>query len=181
MGIRKINSKIDFISPSEEAISLHEAAHACVALIVGITPDCIEFIDDTSSPGHARNSIPVGDQKQRRLIACAAYAVEYNLYISGRLTKGDGELIDEKTFIQIAVAQNASMDKEIFFDENREGDNGCWPSEDDEAFMKMGQSLAPHIPMDAVFALAEAMLNERHLDSDRILEVTEPHLPNNSK
>jgi hypothetical protein len=75
--LRRIPHLIDFATPSDEAICLHEAGHASAALVVGLIPEFIEFVDDEGSKGRARNRMPVGDPQQRRLVASAAYAVEY--------------------------------------------------------------------------------------------------------
>ena len=101
--MRRVPHFIDFETPSDEAICLHEAGHACAALIVGLVPEFIEFVDDEGSEGRARNRMPIGDPQQRRLVACAAYAVEYNLFRAGRLTSAAGGTITEKAFIHIAI------------------------------------------------------------------------------
>lgn len=162
---------IDFETPSDEATCLHEAGHATAALVVGLVPEFIEFVEEEDSKGRARNRIPGGDAQQRRLVACAAYAVEYNLFTAGRLTNAKGVVIDEKTFIQIAVGQNASLDKINFFGEDRERPNKKWPETEDRQFMSTGQQIARRLPMDLVFALAEAMLNERRVERTRVLEI----------
>lgn len=169
--LRQIPHLIDFETPSDEAICLHEAGHACAALAVGLVPEFIEFVDDEGSTGRARNRIPVGDPQQRRVVACAAYAVEYNLFRAGRLTDASGAAIDEKNFIHHAIGQNAALDKQKFFGTNREQANGCWPEADDRAFMVAGQGVATAIPMECVEALAEALLNEHRLERDRIVEI----------
>ncbi|ASL41143.1 MULTISPECIES: hypothetical protein [Acetobacter] len=172
--LRQIPHLIDFETPSDEAICLHEAGHACAALVVELVPEFIEFVDDAGSQGRARNRIPVGEPQQRRLVACAAYAVEYNLYMAGRLTNATGVTIDQKAFIQLAIGSNAAHDKVQFFGENREGPDKRWPAYDDETFMATGQGLAKMLPMDLVVALAEAMLNERRVERERILEIAAP-------
>jgi len=169
--LKKIQFLIDFVTPSEEAICLHEAGHACAAFMVGLTPELIEFLDDKGSNGRARSRIPVGNCEERRMVACAAFAVEYNLYRAERLTDASGVAINEGTFIHHAVAQNAALDKQSFFADNREQPDGCWPKADDEAFMEAGQCIAKKIPMECVEALAEALLNERRLEGDRITEI----------
>lgn len=174
--MRRIPHLIDFETPSDEAICLHEAGHACAALVVGLVPEFIEFVDDEGSEGRARNRMPVGDPEQRCVVACAAYAVEYNLYMAGRLTNAAGGGIAEKTFIHLAIGNNAALDKVKFFGEDREGANKTWPAADDRAFMTAGQRIAGRLPMDLVVALAEAMLNERRVDRVRILEIAAPFL-----
>jgi hypothetical protein len=168
---KKIPQLIDFMTPSEEAISLHEAGHACAALVLGLIPEFIEFVDDPAAPGQARNRIPVDNVEQQQLVACGAYAVEYNLFRAGRLTDTSGAAVDEKTFIQLAVGNNASGDKVRFYGESREQSNGRWPKADDERFMLVGQQIAATMPMACVAALAEALLNERRLERCRILEI----------
>ncbi|MGT2441024.1 hypothetical protein ACU4GH_40390 (plasmid) [Bradyrhizobium betae] len=175
-GVKTIPIKIDFVTPSDEAICLHEAGHTYAALVVGLYPVLVEFVHLEGSPGLARNSIPVGDDGQRRLVACAAYAVEYKLFRAGRLTDASGAVLDEKTFIHYAIGGNAALDKVKFFGEDREQANGCWPAADDRAFMDAGAGLARHLSMDCVFAIAEAMLNERRLERDRIIEIAAPFL-----
>lgn len=174
--MRRVPHFIDFETPSDEAICLHEAGHACAALIVGLVPEFIEFVDDEGSEGRARNRMPIGDPQQRRLVACAAYAVEYNLFRAGRLTSAAGGTITEKAFIHIAIGNNAALDKVKFFGEDREGPNKTWPEADDRAFMTAGQQIAGRLPMDLVVALAEAMLNEHRVERGRILEIATPFL-----
>ena len=174
--MRRIPHLIDFETPCDEAICLHEAGHACAALVVGHIPEFIEFVDDDGLQGRARNCMPVGDPQQRRLVACAAYAVEYNLYMAGRLTNAAGVVIDERTFIHLAIGNNAALDKTKFFGEDREGSDKTWPADDDRAFMTAGHQLSGRLPIDPVVALAEAMLNERRLERARLLEIAAPFL-----
>jgi hypothetical protein len=174
--LRRIPHLIDFATPSDEAICLHEAGHASAALVIGLIPEFIEFGDDEGSKGRARNRIPVGDRQQRRLVASAAYAVEYNLFRAGRLTNAAGGAIDEKTFIHLAIGQNAAFDKVQFFGEDRERSDKTWPADDDRAFMTAGQQLAGSLPMGLVIDLAEAMLNERHVERARLLGIAAPFL-----
>jgi hypothetical protein len=176
MALRRIPQLIDFETPSDEAICLHEAGHACAALVVGLIPEFVEFVDEEGAKGRARNRIPVGDTQQRLIVASAAYAVEYNLFMAHRLTNASCVVIDEKTFIHLAIGQNAALDKIQFFGEDREGADKMWPANDDRTFMAAGQRIAGSLPMGLVFALAEAMLNERRLERARILEIAEPFL-----
>jgi hypothetical protein len=176
MVLRRIPQLIDFETPSDEAICLHEAGHACAALVVGLIPEFIEFVDDEGAKGRARNRIPVGDTQQRRVVASAAYAVEYNLFMAHRLTNASCVVIDEKTFIHLAIGQNAALDKIQFFGEDREGPDKTWPVNDDRSFMTVGQQIAGSLPMGLVVALAEAMLNERRVERARILEIAAPFL-----
>jgi hypothetical protein len=173
--LRRISHLIDFETPSDEAICLHEAGHACAALVVGLIPEFIGFVHD-GAQGRARNRMPVGDPQQRRVVACAAYAVEYNLYRAGRLTNAAGVVIDEQTFIHLAIGNNAALDKIKFFGEDREGPDKTWPASDDRAFMTAGHQLAGSLPMDLAVALAEAMLNERRVERARLLEIAAPFL-----
>jgi hypothetical protein len=110
------------------------------------------------------------------VVACAAYAVEYKLYKAGRLTNAAGVVIDEKTFIQLAIGNNAVLDKIKFFGEDRERPDKTWPADDYRAFMTAGHQIAGGLPMDLVVALAEAMLNERRVERARILEIAAPFL-----
>jgi hypothetical protein len=176
MVLRRIPQLIDFETPSDEAICLHEAGHACAALVVGLIPEFIEFVDDEGSKGRARNRMPVGDTQQRRIVASAAYAVEYNLFMAHRLTNASCVAIAEKTFIHLAIGNNAAHDKVQFFGEDREGPDKKWPAADDRDFMVAGQQIARRLPMDLVVALAEAMLNERRVERARILEIAAPFL-----
>jgi len=140
-------------------------------------PAFIEFLDDPASPGIARNRIVVLAQQDRRIVASGAYAVEYALHRAGRLTNRTGEPLSDKEFIQIAIAGNAAMDKQMFFNGAFEKPNGCWPPEMDETFMNFGAALANTLPMECVFAIAEAMINERRLDCQRLIEIATPYLP----
>jgi hypothetical protein len=176
MTNKKIPNLIDFVTPSEEADSLHEAGHACAALVVGLTPAFIEFSNDPNSLGRARSRLPRGSQLERRIVACAAFAVEYHLYKSKRLVDASGAPIDERTFIQTALGQNASEDKKNFFDDDL-GQLGSWPKAYDKAFANEGIKLADSLPMNCVFALAEGLLNERRLDCPRIIQIAAQHLP----
>ena len=101
----------------------------------------------------------------------AAYAVGYNLYTAGRFTDADGNPIDQRTFIQHAIANNAAADKVNCFGEYREQADGNWPAQDDSAFMGSGQELAAVLPMDCVTALAEALLNERRLAREKVTAI----------
>jgi hypothetical protein len=168
---------IDFTTPSDEAVCLHEAGHACVAVIVGLAPALLEFIDDPNSIGKARSSIPVGDQQQRRLIACAAYAVEYNLFCAGRLVDSFSKQIDQSTFAQIAVGQNAALDKIKFFGGDLSYGTGSWPVAHDLTFIENGQTLASTLPMEFVFAIGEALLAKKRLDCAEILHISRKFLP----
>jgi hypothetical protein len=172
--LRRIPHLIDFATPSDEAICLHEAGHVSAALVICLIPEFIEFVDDEGSKGRARNRMPVGDPQQRRLVASAAYAVEYNLFRAGRLTNAAGGAIDEKTFIHLAIGQNAAFDKVQFFVEDRERSDKTWPADDDRAFMIAGQQLAGSLPMCLVIDLPEAMLNERRVERARLLEIAAP-------
>jgi hypothetical protein len=174
--LKRIPYLIDFETPSDEAVCLHEAGHACAALVLDLIPEFIEFVGDDCTQGRARNRIPVGDPQQRCVVACAAYAVEYKLYIARRLTNAAGVVIDEKTFIHLAIGNNAALDKIKFFGEDRERPDKTWPGDDDRAFMTAGQQIAGNLPMDLVVALAEAMLNERRVERARILEIAAPFL-----
>jgi hypothetical protein len=174
--LRRIPHLIDFETPCDEAICLHEAGHACAALMVGLVPEFIEFVDDEGSEGRARNRMPVGDSQQRHLVACAAYAVEYNLFRAGRLANAAGDPITEKAFIHIAIGNNAALDKVKFFGEDREGPSKTWPAADDRVFMTAGQQIAGSLSMDLVVALAEAMLNEHRVERAKILEIAAPFL-----
>ncbi|AHJ69030.1 Hypothetical protein GbCGDNIH2_7211 [Granulibacter bethesdensis] len=96
------------------------------------------------------------------------------MYMAGRLTDATGVAIDQKAFIQLAIGNNAAHDKVQFFGQNREGPDKMWPAADDRTFMDTGQGLAKMLPMDLVVALAEAMLNERRVERERILEIAAP-------
>jgi hypothetical protein len=109
-------------------------------------------------------------------VASAAYAVEYNLIIAHRLTNASCVVIAKKTFIHLAIGQNAALDKIQFFSENREGPDKTWPANDDRSFMTVGQQIAGSLPMGLAVALAEAMMNERRVERARILEIATPFL-----
>jgi hypothetical protein len=49
--------------------------------------------------------------------------------------------------------------------------------EDDEAFIAKGRQLSGVLPMALIFELAEALLNERSLECERITEIGARHLP----
>ncbi len=169
---------IDYVSPSEAAICLHEAGHATAALVVGLAPGLMEIVQNNpSSPGLARSSIPRGTQQERRIIACAAFAVEFQLYQTGRLVDGSGTKIDEPMFIRLAAGSNASSDKVSFFDANRADATGVWPKADDEAFIANGRQISCLLPMALVTELAEALMSERRLDCPQIIEIGARHLP----
>lgn len=169
---------IDYVSPCEAAICLHEAGHAAAALVVGLAPALMEIIqDDPTSPGLARASIPRGSQEDREVIACAALAVEFHLYETGRLIHASGKPVDEATFIHLAIGNNAATDKISFFDADRADARGVWPKADDEAFFIYARRLSEVLPMALVHDLAEALLNERRLDCPRIIEIGARHLP----
>ena len=78
--MNQLHDKIEFGSQSETATCLHEAGHACVALVVGADLSFVELNDDPLLPGLARNRIQTQTQQQRRLISCGGYAVEYNFH-----------------------------------------------------------------------------------------------------
>jgi hypothetical protein len=82
--------------------------------------------------------------------------------------------IDKKTFIHLAIGQNAAFDKVQFFVEDRERSDKTWPADDDRAFMIAGQQLAGSLPMCLVIDLPEAMLNERRVERARLLEIAAP-------
>lgn len=171
-----IKGKIDFETPSDEAICLHEAGHACAALLVGVVPAFLEFTNDPSSPGIARNRISTTSEHQRKFVACGAYAVELSLFQANRLVDRAGHLISERDFIQIAVGHNASHDKHRFFGVDL-AKNGVWPAELDTQFMSYGLDVSKKLPMDLVFSLAEALLNERRIECERIRDIARLHLP----
>jgi hypothetical protein len=167
---------IDFLSPSEEAVCLHEAGHAFAALVVEVSPASMEIYP--GPPPFGRNSIPLSTGSARRMMACGGYAVELNLFNSGRLVDANGELITQQQFIQQAIGQNGARDKTIFFEEDRADQNGVWPGEDDQKFMANGSGLADLICMPCVEALAEALLNDRKLERDQIVAIGKRFLPN---
>lgn len=169
---------IDYVPPSEAAICLHEAGHATAALVVGLAPGLMEIMQNSpSSPWLARSSIPQGTQQERRIIACAAFAVEYYLYQAGRLVDGSGSKIDGSTFIRLAVGNNASSDKVNFFDADRADATGVWPKEDDEAFIAFGQAISARLPMALVNELAETLMSKRRLNCPQIIAIGGRHLP----
>ena len=86
-SFKTIPPRIDYETPSEAAICLHEAGHSTAALMVGLAQELSELIDDAESRGLARSRIPMGTQEQRETIACAAFAVEYRLFRENRLGK----------------------------------------------------------------------------------------------
>ena len=173
---RALPHLIDLVTPSDEAVSLHEAGHACVALVCGCPPALMEIID--GPPPYGRTSIPPAqDADTRRYIACAGFAVEVWLFKAGRIVDALGQKLTEKHFIQVSVAQNAALDKVKFFGEDRERADKTWPPADDLTFMTYGQNLAKQLPIACVEALATALLNERRLSGVRILEIAKPLLP----
>ena len=172
-NLRQLDQLIVFITPSETAVCLHEAGHAVAALVCGADLKFVEFIDNPLSEGVARNSVITSNQAERKFVACAGYAVEYNLFLAQRLVDAAGVALLERAFIQKAIGNNAAFDKRQFFDEDREQSDGDWPKNDDLEFMETGQKMALKIPMDIVFSVATALLNERHLDCQRVLEITE--------
>lgn len=168
---------IDYVSPSEAAICMHEAGHAAGALMVGVAPAFIEFVEDPTSVGLARNRIPFRTQSERKTIGCAAFAVEYKLFREGRLTDIKGEVISESQFIQISLGTNAHEDKVLFFGANHEQKNLNWPKAYDEAFKNRGIEIASSISMHLVTEIAQALLTERYLSCTRIVEIGAKHLP----
>ena len=169
---------IDYVTPSDAAICLHEAGHATAALVVGLAPSLIEIVENNpGSPGLARSRIPQGTQQERRIIACAALAVEFQLYEAGRLVDGFGAQIDEATFIRIAVGNNAALDKILYFGADHADENGVWPKANDEAFIASARGLSTVLPMALIKELAETLLTERQLDCPRVIEIGAKHLP----
>ncbi|WP_441259616.1 hypothetical protein AB7008_23660 [Bradyrhizobium sp. 521_C7_N1_3] len=176
-SLQTIPQGIDYETPSAAAICLHEAGHATAALMTGIAPVLMEFVDDPGSPGLARTRMPLLTQSQRETVACAAFAVEYQLFRRNRLVDSKGVPLLERDFIQIALGSNAAQDKVNYFGANHERSNGTWPKPYDEAFMRRGIDLAANLKMPLVIELAEVLLNERRLLCPRIIEIGAKHLP----
>lgn len=168
---------IDYVTPSEIAVCLHEAGHTAAALTIGVAPAVVELTDDPSLPGPARNRIPIALQAQREPIACGAFAAEYRLFREGRLVDGQGVAVSEPDFIQIALGSNAHEDKIRFFGANHEQSDHRWPKSYDEAFMRRGIALAQQLSMPLVTEIAEALLKERRLDCPKIIAIATKHLP----
>lgn len=168
---------IDYVTPSDVAICLHEAGHAATALMVGLAPALVELTDDPSLPGPARNRIPKASQVQRQSIACGAFAVEYWLFREGRLVDSQGKSVDERSFVQIALGSNAHEDKVRFFGANHEQPDQRWPEACDRAFMEHGIALSGCLVIPLVIEIAESLLSERRLDCSRIIEIGTKHLP----
>lgn len=160
-GLTTIPKLIDYVTPSEVAICLHEAGHAAAALLVGVAPALVELTKDPSLLGPARNRIPIGSQAQRESIACGAFAVEYRQYREGRLVDDQGKPVDERQFVQIALGSNAHEDKVRFFGANLEQPDLRWPKPYDEVFMRRGISLARQLSMLLVTEIAEALRHGR--------------------
>ena len=176
---RSLEISIDFITPSDTAKCLHEAGHAYACLHVGIVPKFMELIDDPSSLGTARVSASVPQPELRRLVACGALAVELNLHKAGRIVDTSGVPLTDKQFIDVALGNNAAMDKIMYFGRDFEQANKRWPKQMDEAFLSLAKALAEEISMPCVFDLATALLNERFVSGDRLMEIAGPYLPEN--
>ena len=160
---------VTFIPPSEWAVCLHEAGHACVALIVGVVPAFMEIID-VPKP-HGRNRLPVTSGSPRRLIAVGGYAVELALFRAGRLVDEAGAAIGEKAFIDQAIGSNASLDKAAFFERDGDESGGGWSRAADSEFMTLGEQIHGSLDMKVVSALATALMSERSIDTERICEI----------
>ena len=160
---------IQFVPPSDWAVCLHEAGHAAAAIVVGSVPASMEIID--GPPPYGRNRILRVSGAPRRCIAVGGYVVELTLFQANRLINADGQPIAEADFIAQAVGHNAALDKIAYFEADRQDANGMWPACDDRAFMKFGAQLQPIFPIDKVFSLAAALIEERQLSSERIVEI----------
>jgi hypothetical protein len=168
---------IDFETPSEAAISMHEAGHAVAALMAGVVPAFVEITGDASLPGPARNRILTTSQAEREAIACGAFAVEYWLFRDNRLVNAADEPVPERRFVQIALGSNAHEDKIRFFGANLEQPDGTWPEYCDRAFMNRGIELSSQLIKPLVTELAEALIIERRLECRRIIEIGAKHMP----
>lgn len=139
----------------------------------------MELIDDPASIGAARINVLIPSAELRRLVACGALAVEINLHEAGRLVDASGSSISETQFLETALGQNAAMDKIKFFGGDFEQANKCWPTHMDMKFLEASAALAQKISMPCVFDIATALLNDRHVSGDRLIEIASPYMPDN--
>lgn len=170
-----LGKNVDFVTPSDYAVCLHEAGHACSALLHGVQPEFMEFSTDPNSRWLARARVTPNTDDQRKKIACGAFAVEYYLYKSQCLVDDAGIGITKEDFYKIAILDNASHDKCSFFNRNL-SPNQCWSKREDRQFIAAGKLLASTLPIKCVIALAKAMLDEKKLDRKRIAQISKQYI-----
>lgn len=171
-----IGGKVVFIPSSDEAKTLHEAGHAFAAMMVGVRPNFMEFIDDPSSIGSARLNAKPEEPFQAMVMACGGYASELNLYRAGRLVDQYGDPVSEKAFIHQAIGIHAHYDKANYFLTAHSEVPERWSVEQNRRFMLASADFAPSLPMQGVSKLAEGLLEKRRLRDTEIIEIARPHL-----
>lgn len=148
----------------------HEAGHATICLLNGLTVELMEIIKDENHFGRARARCETTDNT-RPFIACGGFAAEYYLYISNALG------VSEKKFIQTSLV-NAFPDKMKFFGTDYEQNNGCWPQEMDILFRDFAISnVAPLIKNNSelVKELANTLFEKEYISKNHINEIKEKH------
>lgn len=167
---RTIPDKIIFIPTSEEAVCMHEAGHVLMAYYRECDPISVCLIEQPTLHGKTSSSATTGDAK--RTIACGAFAVELKLFQKGRLTNAAGHvIIDETVFVKQANGSQAVSDKASFLSASGEIDDPVKEAETDTRFMATGMQLAPHVRMDQVEAIANALLNRRSLSDADVKQI----------
>ena len=93
------------------------------------------------------------------------------MFEAGRLVDAEGRPVTEKDFIAEAVGQNAAKDKEMFYGENREGANGCWPEADDVAFIEFAQAVKALLDNRFVEEMAAELVAKGRLEAAEIAAI----------
>ena len=154
---------------SSELVCLHEAGHAFVALTVGARVREMElYLDPPPASGRTRTE---HDEQQRKLIALGGFAIERRLWDLGRLLKEDGGKLNEDEMLDHA-ADNASIDRIMYFGEDLRGSDGYWPKDLDLKFMITARDIGKMIPdLSTIERLGGALLTERKLYEDRVVAI----------
>lgn len=144
-------------------VCFHEAGHVATALAVGATVKRVELLP--GSPPYAKTTVERTDP-QAVFIACGGAAAEYYLFDTKHLVDGQGKTADAALFLSEA-RQNAAQDVKSFSDAlTRLGSPPHSPI--DDLIGTAGAKVRPRLNFTRVERIAEALLQNRVLDSDEI-------------
>lgn len=160
------SSPIQFISPSNQAVCIHEAGHIVMALTLGY--DVVGAALFYGPPPYGLSSISrTRCDNDGKGIAAAALAAEILLYRRGLLVDNKGIKITEKQFIDQAVGKNAQHDKVKYFGKDLSF-GGYWPKYADNIYIQHASNLTGVISSLMIKAVSDALLTEHYLPFNRI-------------
>jgi len=121
---QQTRSKPPIVVGSRKHMCMHEAGHAETALLFGATVTSVHVAAGATNPHASIRHLE--DLSTKEPVACGGYAVEWMLFVSGRLVDTATQPISRNAFDKQAM-DNARLDKRPFYLKRPMDATGIYP------------------------------------------------------